>query len=77
LFISEHLSVRQRLGELHCGVTVIVGANDHPFVDQSSELVSLMKGSRLVVIDGAYHSPQLTHPEEWRKAVEDHLATNV
>jgi pimeloyl-ACP methyl ester carboxylesterase len=29
---------------------------------------------RLVVIDGAYHSPQLTHPDEWRAAVEDHLA---
>jgi hypothetical protein len=26
------------------------------------------------VIDGAYHSPQLTHPVEWLDAVERHLA---
>ena len=28
---------------------------------------------KLTVIDGAYHSPQLTHPEEWRAAVNEHL----
>jgi len=26
------------------------------------------------VIEGAYHSPQLTHPDAWRAAVEAHLA---
>ena len=29
---------------------------------------------RLCVIEGAYHSPQLTHPQQWREAVEHHLA---
>jgi hypothetical protein len=28
----------------------------------------------LSLISGAYHSPQLTHPVEWRVAVEEHLA---
>ena len=33
-----------------------------------------MADGRLTVIPGAYHSPQLTHAEEWRAAVEAHLA---
>ncbi len=29
---------------------------------------------RLTVIEGAYHSPQLTHPQEWTDAVRAHLS---
>ena len=32
-----------------------------------------MADGRLTVIPGAYHSPQLTHPEQWSAAVEAHL----
>ena len=28
----------------------------------------------VVVIEGAYHSPQLTHADAWSAAVEAHLA---
>jgi pimeloyl-ACP methyl ester carboxylesterase len=37
--------------------------------------VAELPQARLAVIEGAYHSPQLTHPDEWRKAIEDHLLT--
>jgi pimeloyl-ACP methyl ester carboxylesterase len=43
-------------------------------VDQAAELASLVANGRLAVIDGAYHSPQLTHSEDWKNAVRAHLA---
>jgi pimeloyl-ACP methyl ester carboxylesterase len=66
LFGEVAPSMRPRLGEVTCPVTVIVGANDHPFVDQGPDLAAEVADGELVVIDGAYHSPQLTHPAEWR-----------
>jgi pimeloyl-ACP methyl ester carboxylesterase len=74
LFTSDELSVRDRLPEITCAVTVLVGENDHPFVDQAPALAAEVPDGRLVIIDGAYHSPQLTHPDEWRTAVTEHLA---
>ena len=74
LFDPAGSSVRDRLGEIHCPVSVIVGEHDHPFVDQAPELTAEVPDGRLMVIAGAYHSPQLTHPVEWAAAVADHLA---
>ena len=68
------VSVRERLAEVTCPVTVIAGEHDHPFVDQASELAGEVKDGRFVAIAGAYHSPQLTHQTAWREAVGDHLA---
>ena len=67
-------SLRSRLPGISCPVTVIVGEHDHPLVDQAPALSAEVGDGRLVVIEGAYHSPQLTHPDEWRAAVEAHLA---
>jgi pimeloyl-ACP methyl ester carboxylesterase len=67
-------SVRSRLPEITCPVTVIVGEHDHPLVDQAPLLAAEVADGQLVVVAGAYHSPQLTHPDEWRAAVEAHLA---
>jgi pimeloyl-ACP methyl ester carboxylesterase len=36
-------------------------------------LAAEVSNGRLVVVKGAYHSPQLTHPDEWRAAVAEHL----
>lgn len=53
--------------------TVIVGALDSAFVGPSRRLAATIADAKLVVIGGAYHSPQLTHPEEWRDIVRQHL----
>lgn len=74
LFTSTELSVRDRLPEISCPVAVLVGENDHPFVDQAPALAAEVAHGSLVVIANAYHSPQLTHPEEWRTAVTEHLS---
>jgi pimeloyl-ACP methyl ester carboxylesterase len=74
LFESASLSLRDRLIEITCPVTVICGALDQPYIGQAPALVAELTSARLVVIEGAYHSPQLTHPEEWRAAVNSHFA---
>lgn len=71
---DDATSVQGRLGEIDCPTTVIVGSEDHPLVEIAPALAEGIAGSALTVIDGAYHSPQVTHPEPWRRAVEDHLA---
>ncbi len=67
-------SLRSRLGSITCPTTVLVGEHDHPLVGQAPALTAEVADGRLTVIAGAYHSPQLTHPEAWRGAVEAHLA---
>jgi pimeloyl-ACP methyl ester carboxylesterase len=74
LFEHETASVRGRLGEITCPVSIVVGEFDRPYVDQAPELSAELPRSELVVIRGAYHSPQLTHPAAWSAAVEAHLA---
>lgn len=74
LFDPVAASVRDRLGEIACPTTVIVGEHDHPFVDQAEELAESVQDGMLIVIPGAYHSPQLTHPADWAGAVQQHLA---
>jgi pimeloyl-ACP methyl ester carboxylesterase len=67
-------SLRADLPSITFPTTVIAGQHDHPLVDQAPELASLVANGRLALIEGAYHSPQLTHAEEWKGAVHAHLA---
>jgi pimeloyl-ACP methyl ester carboxylesterase len=71
--VDGETSLRAELPSVACPTTVIVGEHDHPLVDQAPELASLVADGRVSVIAGAYHSPQLTHPDDWRAAVEAHL----
>lgn len=71
---AESVTVRDRLGEIRCPVSVVVGELDTPFVGQGPELAAAFADGRLTVIPGAYHSPQLTHPDEWTAAIDAHLA---
>jgi pimeloyl-ACP methyl ester carboxylesterase len=59
---------------VECPTTVVVGECDHPFRGPSDRLAAAIPGAELVVIEGAYHSPQLTHPNEWQAAIARHLA---
>jgi 2-succinyl-6-hydroxy-2,4-cyclohexadiene-1-carboxylate synthase len=66
-------SIRPRLSEIAHTTTVLVGQNDHPLVDQAPDLTAELPNATLTVIEGAYHSPQLTHPDQWRAAIVEHL----
>ena len=67
-------SLRPQLPTISQPTAVIAGSHDHPLVDQAPDLAAEVAQGRLCIIEGAYHSPQLTHPQQWREAVEHHLA---
>ena len=71
---ADASSLRAELPGVSCPTTVIAGEHDHPMVDQAPALAAEVANGRLTVIEGAYHSPQLTHAEPWRDAVRAHLA---
>lgn len=72
---DDHLQpVDHLLGDIDAPVTVIAGEHDHPYVDHAHALADGVVDGECVIIADAYHSPQLTHQDEWRAAVEAHLA---
>lgn len=71
------VSLREPLGSVKIPVTVIVGSEDGELAVQAPELAACFADGGLVTIDGAYHSPQLTHRREWLAAVEGHLSRLV
>lgn len=72
--VFGHESVVDRLPEIKVPTTIIVGSNDVAFVAPSMTIGEYINDSELIVIEGAYHSPQHTHPKEWTAAVLDHLS---
>lgn len=62
-----------RLGEIQCPTTVIVGAEDKPFITASQAMHEAIAGSQLVVIPDAGHCPQIETPDAWIAAIEGHL----
>ncbi len=65
--------IRDRLAEITCPISVIVGEFDYPFIEQA-ETLAAEAAAHLTVIPGAYHSPQLTHRTDWLAAVAGHFA---
>lgn len=66
-------SLVDRLGEIRCPTLVIVGTQDVPFLAPSQRLAEAIPGAQLAAIEGAWHSPQRTHGEEWRRFLLAHL----
>ena len=58
---DRQVALEPQLPSITCPTTVLAGAHDHPLVDQAAELAGSVADGRLTVIEGAYHSPQLTH----------------
>lgn len=67
-------SVVERLGEIRCPTTVLVGAEDLPFLAPSDEMEKGIAGARRATIPDAAHSPQLENPPAWLAAIRGHLA---
>ncbi len=67
-------SMLDELSTLDLPTTVIVGENDIGIRMGCETLAETTQGARLVVIDGAGHSPQEDDPPAWLAAVRAHLA---
>ena len=63
--LAEHAPVTDSLGQLELPVTVIVGAEDTPFIEPSERLVAKLPNARLARIDDAGHSPQYENAGVW------------
>jgi len=76
LLTSTRMSVRDQLPKIEQRTTVLVGELDGQLAEQAPELTAelINADATLTVIRGAYHSPQLTHPDQWRAAIVAHLA---
>lgn len=75
LRLTDYPALTSRLGAIQCPTTVLVGAEDAPFVATSKTLAERIPGARLVVIGDAAHSPQLENPDAWFAAIDAHLAS--
>jgi pimeloyl-ACP methyl ester carboxylesterase len=71
--LTDHQGVADRLGEIRCPTTVLVGEDDRAFLKPAEVLARGIRGARHVVIEGAAHSPQLENQEAWLAAVLAHL----
>lgn len=67
------LPMTERLHEIRCPTTVVVGAEDQAFLQPSRELADGIPDAKLIVIDGAHHSPQIEARDHWVEAIRTHL----
>jgi len=72
--LAEFDSLVDRLGEIRCPTTVLVGELDQPFREPSAVMADAIPGSRLVVIEGTGHCPQEDKLGVWLDVIEQHLA---
>lgn len=76
--LGRHLidqdGVEDRIGEIRCPTTVVVGSEDTDFLAPSRRLEAGIPGARRVEIPDAAHSPQIENTEPWLAAIREHLA---
>lgn len=73
LELVDQEPLTERLGEITCPTTVIVGSEDAAFLQPSAELAAGIPGAELVTIPDAAHQPQLENPAAWLAAITAHL----
>lgn len=72
--LAEHPSVLHQLDVLNLPTTIVVGADDTPFLQPSRDMAKQLSNSQLHLIPDAGHSPQYENHEAWREIIEGHLA---
>lgn len=72
--LGDYPSLVDRLGEITCPTTVIVGERDSVLRESAETMARSIPAAHLSVISGADHNPQATRPLAWLAAVDDHFA---
>jgi pimeloyl-ACP methyl ester carboxylesterase len=73
-FMTGEYDMTKRLNELKIPVQLIWGADDPLFpVAHAARAHSLIKRSKLTVIEGAGHTPQAERPEEFNRVLDRFL----
>lgn len=64
------------LNKIHCPTLIIWGANDATtLLVDGKRIHGGIRGSRMIVIPDARHSPHITHPEKMTELIKNELAT--
>jgi len=71
--MAEQEPVVDRLGEIGCPTTVIVGADDGDFLKGADVLESGIPHAARITVPDAGHHPQMENPEAWLAAVRGHF----
>ncbi|WP_154675409.1 alpha/beta fold hydrolase [Parafrankia elaeagni] len=71
--LGAYPSMVDRLNEIGCPTTVIVGERDSGLRDSAQTLARTISRAHLAVIAGADHSPHASRPLAWLAAVERHF----
>ncbi len=70
-------SRKSLLGELHrvkVPTLIVCGENDEPFLEASRKMHNAVAGSRLEIIKGAGHSPQIETPAAFNQVITEFLS---
>ena len=71
--LFDEAPIIDRLREIRCPTTVVVGEADLPFREASQLLADEIDSAELVVIPESAHQPQLENPKAWFEAIAAHL----
>ena len=71
--LSANASVLQDLERIGVPTTIIVGAEDEPFLKPAQDMQKHIPDSTLAIIRNAAHSPQYENADVWRDQVLAHL----
>ncbi len=78
IYCAEAIARREplldSLSRLSVPVLVVCGEGDEPFLEHSARLHAAIPGSRLVILEGCGHSPQMERPEEFNSLLSRFLA---
>jgi pimeloyl-ACP methyl ester carboxylesterase len=76
--LSQHDSrVIDSLGDIDVPALVIVGEDDEVFMPGSMYMAEKLPDAKLVVVPGAGHAPNMTHPNEFDAAVRAFLVSRT
>ena len=78
MYSAHGMATRKSLlGALHrlsVPTLVVCGENDEPFLEASRKMHAEIPGSRLEIIEGAGHTPQIETPAEFNALIEEFLS---
>lgn len=78
IYCAEAIARREplldSLSRLSAPALVVCGEDDEPFLEHSARMHAAMPGSRLVILEGCGHSPQMERPEEFNSLLSRFLA---
>jgi len=73
LLMMQQVPVTDRLSEIRCPTTVLVGDADVEFLAGAERLDAGIAQAVRVTLPDAGHHPQMENPEAWLAAIRDHL----